>query len=158
MVTTTAPPATTRPAASVDEEFLRALFASSRPFDLTGLSAVPGLLELQLEARRRAHAAAYPLLRDEIVLLEDRPVGRLLTARTTGATHVVDVAIAPEHRGQGLGGTLLGRLLDSGPVTLTVALANPARRLYDRLGFVPVGSTDTDLSLRHPGHDTKEPA
>lgn len=149
---------TTRPPISADESFLRALFASTRPVEAAALSTLPGLLELQFEARRRAHAAAYPLLRDDILLLADRPVGRLLTARADGATHVVDVAIVAEHRGRGLGGTLLGRLLDSGPVTLKVALDNPARRLYDRLGFVTVGSTDTDLSLHHPGHDPKEPA
>lgn len=155
---TTAQVSTTRPTTSSDAPFLRSLFISTRPVEAAALSALPGLLELQLDARERAHVATYSYLHDEIVLVDDQPVGRLLTAHTDGATHVVDVAIEPEHRGRGLGRTLLDRLLDSGPVTLTVAVANPARRLYDRLGFVTVASTDTDLSLHHPGHVTKEPA
>ena len=156
MTTTLAP--STRPATGADEELLRALFVSSRPFDVSVLADVPGLLEMQYAARDRSYAAAHPALRDEIVLVADEPVGRLLTAPLTAGCHVVDIALAPAHRGQGLGTTLLERLLDDGPVSLEVAVGNPARRLYERLGFTVVGATDTDLSLHHPGHDTTEGA
>ena len=144
----------TRPATGADEEFLRALFVSSRPFDASGLAAVPGLLEMQYAARDRSFAAAYPARRDEIVLVDGEPVGRLLTA----GGHVVDLAIVPSNRGQGIGTLLLQRLLDEGPVTLEVAVGNPAQRLYERLGFTTVGSTDTDLTLQHPGHHANEGA
>lgn len=152
-MTTTAALAT-RLATGVDEDFLRALFASSRPFDTALLTAVPGLMEMQYAARDRSHAAAHPHRRDEIVLVDEEPVGRILTA----GRHVVDLAVVPSRRGQGLGTALLRRLLDDGPVTLEVAVTNPARRLYERLGFTVVGATDTDLSLHHPGHDTLEGA
>lgn len=148
----------TRPATGADEEFLRALFASSRPFDATALAAVPRLLEMQYAARDRSYAAAHPSLCDEIVLVDNEPIGRMLSAPLTDGCHVVDVALVPSHRGRGIGTLLLERLLSEGPVTLEVAVGNPAQRLYERLGFTTVSATDTDLSLQHPGHLANEGA
>jgi ribosomal protein S18 acetylase RimI-like enzyme len=53
------------------------------------------------------------------------------------------VAIRPQYIGQGIGAGLLARLLDDAraiypAVVLSVRAANPARRLYERLGFVVV--------------------
>ena len=53
------------------------------------------------------------------------------------------IAVLPEQIGQGIGGKLLARLLeDAKPIypaiVLSVREANPARRLYERLGFVVV--------------------
>lgn len=148
----------TRPATSADDEFLRALFVSSRPFDVTALVAVPGLLEMQYAARERSHSAAYPSRRDEIVLVDDLPVGRLLTSRGEQCRHIVDIALVPSHRGRGIGTLLVGRLLEAGSVTLRVATTNPARRLYERLGFTTARASDTELSLQHPGNDILEGA
>jgi ribosomal protein S18 acetylase RimI-like enzyme len=51
--------------------------------------------------------------------------------------------VAPGYRGQGLGTRLLAELLAApaarGPVSLSVSADNPARRLYERFGFRPVG-------------------
>lgn len=56
------------------------------------------------------------------------------------------IAVLPRYIGQGLGGWLLARLLEAAKpihpaVVLSVREANPARRLYDRLGFVVVETT-----------------
>jgi len=53
------------------------------------------------------------------------------------------VAVLPQYIGQGIGAGLLARLLDDAraiysAVVLSVRAANPARRLYERLGFVVV--------------------
>lgn len=47
------------------------------------------------------------------------------------------VAVSPSRRGRGIGGELVARSLDRcrGPVKLHVEYDNPARRLYERLGF-----------------------
>ncbi len=141
----------TRAATHADEPYLRALFESSRSLGVQALAALPGLLDLQYDAQRRAHAA-YPSTLDEIVVVDGSLAGRLLTSRTVDSCHVVDVAISPEHRGRGIATSLLDRLLASGPVSLRVAIDNPARRLYARLGFTEGSATATDLSLHHPGH------
>lgn len=71
---------------------------------------------------------------------------RLLTAANAGYGYVADdipelsVAVLPEHRGEGIGGKLIERLLSNlaanfDAISLSVETANPARRLYQRHGF-----------------------
>ncbi|HEU4594108.1 MAG TPA: GNAT family N-acetyltransferase, partial [Pyrinomonadaceae bacterium] len=53
------------------------------------------------------------------------------------------VAVSPEHRGRGVGTALMERLLSEASglfaaVSLSVSPRNPARRLYERLGFETV--------------------
>jgi ribosomal protein S18 acetylase RimI-like enzyme len=53
------------------------------------------------------------------------------------------IAVLPQYIGQGIGALLLARLLDDAralypAVVLSVRANNPARRLYERLGFVVV--------------------
>jgi GNAT superfamily N-acetyltransferase len=60
------------------------------------------------------------------------------------ATPELAIGVAPAARGSGLGTALLARLLadareqGTAAVSLSVRESNPARRLYERLGFVPV--------------------
>lgn len=54
------------------------------------------------------------------------------------------IAITPHHTGQGLGAQLLAHLLSVAAVIypavyLSVRAVNPAKRLYERLGFVVIG-------------------
>jgi ribosomal protein S18 acetylase RimI-like enzyme len=71
---------------------------------------------------------------------------RLLTGAERGYGHVDDrtpelaIATAPGHRGRGAGSLLIGHLLAIASerferVSLSVRLDNPARRLYERMGF-----------------------
>lgn len=65
------------------------------------------------------------------------------------ATEVPEVSIAvrPEHRGQGVGGVLMRRLIAHAQeeglpgLSLSVERENPAMRLYVRLGFIQVGGS-----------------
>jgi GNAT superfamily N-acetyltransferase len=57
------------------------------------------------------------------------------------------LAVIPDYRGQGIGNQLLQQLLETAPhhfpaVSLNVRADNPARRLYERLGFVPVPDSE----------------
>ncbi len=48
----------------------------------------------------------------------------------------MDITLAPAFRGLGIGSQLVRDLMDEGrPVTLHVEAFNPARALYERLGF-----------------------
>jgi ribosomal protein S18 acetylase RimI-like enzyme len=82
-----------------------------------------------------------------------RPLGaawvRLLAGAEKNYPAIADgvpelaVAVLPQYIGKGIGGRLLARLIeDARPVHPAVALSvresNPARRLYERLGFVVV--------------------
>jgi ribosomal protein S18 acetylase RimI-like enzyme len=53
------------------------------------------------------------------------------------------IAVAPEYIGKGAGALLLSHLLDAArethrAIVLSVRASNPAKRLYDRVGFVTV--------------------
>ena len=91
-----------------------------------------------------------------------RPVGaawvRQFSASAPGygyvddATAELSIAIVPEHRGRGIGTRLLGRLLSVArareqDLSLSVSRGNPARRLYERLGFVPVVEDPTSVTM-----------
>jgi ribosomal-protein-alanine N-acetyltransferase len=75
-------------------------------------------------------------------VLGDRLVGYLIVSRYVDAWHVMNVAVAPEHRRQGIASMLLGRLFeltgadDRRGYTLEVRVSNAgAISLYERLGF-----------------------
>ena len=72
--------------------------------------------------------------------------------RGSGAIRIIDVSLVPEYRRQGIGSTLLRRVLADAsvagvPVRLSVDMANPARHLYERLGFVVTDTSSVYLSL-----------
>jgi ribosomal protein S18 acetylase RimI-like enzyme len=84
---------------------------------------------------------------------------RLLQADNRGYGYVDDatpeltVAVLPAYRGQGVGTQLLTALLRMAAthyraVSLSVWKENPARRLYERLGFVTVREDGVTLTMR----------
>jgi len=82
---------------------------------------------------------------------KSQPYGVLLLAhqRRSGVVEVAYMGVAPPARGSGLADALLAkaveetRLLDLDVLTVAVDRANsPARRVYNRWGFVPVGRRD----------------
>ena len=75
-----------------------------------------------------------------------RLVGYLVISRYVDAWHVMNVAVTPDYRRQGIASKLMNRLFDltSGPsrrgYTLEVRVSNTgAIKLYERLGFKPRG-------------------
>jgi len=63
------------------------------------------------------------------------------------------IELAPEFRGRGIGTSLIQGLLARSwstgrPVHLRVLKCNPARRLYERLGFKVVRETETHVLMR----------
>jgi GNAT superfamily N-acetyltransferase len=97
-------------------------------------------LEQQFTAQHRSYAAQFPGADHDIILLGAQPIGRLFVHRTDREIRLVDIALLPEHRGGGRGTVLIRKLLEEAtaerkPFRLRVAMDNPARRLYLRLGF-----------------------
>lgn len=71
-------------------------------------------------------------------------------------TPELGIAVAPPHRARGVGRALLEALIDAAradghpALSLSVAPANPARRLYESLGFRKVGESGTSWTLLLP--------
>ena len=143
-----------RPACPHDEPTLAALFLAARPaLAFTGLDG-PGLrqlLELQRRAQRAAFDAAWPGHRTDLLCRGDAVVAMIATARAADTVHVLDLAVDESARGQGVGTAALTWVIAMGyDVELTVADGNPARRLYERLGFAEAGRCETDVLMRRP--------
>jgi ribosomal protein S18 acetylase RimI-like enzyme len=90
------------------------------------------------EAVQRERAAES--LAGRLVLVDGVPTGVLTVTDRGHELHLTWVAVLPALQGRGLG-TALVRLAQAEaaatgrPLTLHVQPANPARRLYERLGF-----------------------
>jgi len=136
--------ASLRPAEPADWEFLFRVYASTRAEEL---SLVPwseeqreGFLRAQFSAQDRCYRENYPGAEFCIILVDDLPAGRLYLHRRADELRIMDVALLPEYQRQGIGTCLLRRILDQAVanqirVTIHVEIFNPARGLYERLGF-----------------------
>jgi ribosomal-protein-alanine N-acetyltransferase len=106
-----------------------------------------------LAIERRSHATPWSESmfvselgrRDGIALIAvdgGRPVGYVMVARQVEVWHVLNVAVHPDRRGEGIGESLMTTLFEIGDrrdhrgYTLEVRVSNAtAIRLYRRLGF-----------------------
>jgi ribosomal protein S18 acetylase RimI-like enzyme len=108
----------------------------------------------------------------EIVESNGVPIGCITVERSEGLIFLAAIEIAPDYQNRGIGTKLIRALLDEAndrgvSVELSVLKVNPARRLYERLGFAIVGETETHYLMRwrpanaaEPGHaaDAQEAA
>lgn len=136
---------TLRVALDADVPFQRALFETARP-DVAVLAAWPALtrrafLDQQFHFQTVHYAREYADADWLIVLKDDAPIGRLIVARAPEEWLLIDIALLPSWRRQGIGTGLLRCLMDAAraagapTLQLTVDTNNPAQRLYQRLGF-----------------------
>jgi ribosomal protein S18 acetylase RimI-like enzyme len=139
---------TLRPAGEDDVPFLARVYASTREEELAATGwpreLKDAFLRSQFEAQWRHYRHNYPSAEFLVIVVGGEAAGRLFVLRGEGDIRVMDVALLPEHRGAGVGSEILGALMEEAArggkkVSLHVEKNNPARRLYARLGFVPVG-------------------
>ena len=127
-----------------DLAFLFEVYAGTRLEELavTGWSPaeIEAFLRLQFSAQHAYYREHYPDAELQIILAADRPAGRLYVNHGAEEIRLVDLALLPAYRGQGIGSSLLDALLAEGQragksVTIHVEKLNRALRLYERLGF-----------------------
>jgi len=128
-----------------DTAFLREVYGGTRAEELARVpwseEQKAAFVEQQFAAQAAQYDAAHPDASFLVIELAGERVGRLYVDRDDAAIHVIDIALLPAHRGRGIGGMLLAELLAEAraskrAVRIYVERFNPARRLYDRLGFV----------------------
>lgn len=114
-----------------------------RPGTLADLAAVRAIQSISLPASR--WFPEHYLRHEFYVATCGGVVAGFIVARQTAPAEreILNIAVAPEFRGRGIGERLLRTLLESGEpgdVFLEVRESNAvARRLYARVGFEPVG-------------------
>ena len=139
---------TLRPIGPADSDFLLRVYASTRSEELKPVpwsnEQKDAFLRQQFEAQSaywREHYASADLA---IVEVDGEPAGRFYVNRGEDEIRLVDIALLPEYRRGGIGTGLIRDLLAEAetrglPVTIHVEVFNPARTLYERLGFEQVG-------------------
>ena len=127
-----------------DEELLFRVYAGTRTEELAPVpwdeSRKQAFLRSQFDAQSRWYREHYTRASYEIVVVDGEPAGRLYLHRGGSEIRIVDIALLPEHRGNGVGTSLLKDVLAEAEatgkrVTIHVERFNPALRLYERLGF-----------------------
>lgn len=137
-----------RPAQEGDASFLRSVYGSTREEELepTGWTREQkdAFIAHQFHAQDTYYKQHYDGATYDVVLVDGEPAGRLYVARWEEEIRVMDIALLPPFRGQGVGERLLEPLLREGAesgksVSIHVEQTNRAMSLYTRLGFVEVG-------------------
>lgn len=136
-----------RPATAADGELLFEIYASTRAEELGPVDwsdeRKRAFLREQSAAQEHHYHTHYPGAVFLVIEWRGRPVGRLYVHRRPHEIRLMDIALLPEGRGSGVGTRLLEDLIaeaerDRKALTIHVEKTNRARRLYERLGFVPI--------------------
>ena len=145
-----------RPSTPEDEQFLRAVYASTRADEL---ALVPwsdeqkrAFTDMQFNAQNADYRRNYPDAQYAVIEVQGISAGRLYVDRCSREIRIIDIALLPEHRGAGIGTRLLRALQDEAraagkTLTIHVEKFNPALSLYHRLGFQQVEDKGVYLFL-----------
>lgn len=136
---------------ATDLDFSASLYASTRAAELAAVAwsdaEKSAFCRMQFNAQHAHYAAHYP--RVQFMILERdmhgqrERIGRVYVEQTVAALVLMEITLLPAARGAGAGGAITLALLhyarsNALPMQLHVEPLNPAKRLYERLGFVDV--------------------
>ena len=128
---------------SPHQAFIEALYRSTREAELRLTNWTEEQKTMFCRMQQFAQLADYrskPGASHEVVFYQKKPVGRLFCWESATEIRLADISLLPEFRGKGIGRAVLTGLINTArrkkkPLTLHVAAHNPARRLYESLGF-----------------------
>ena len=134
-----------RPVTDDDDQFLLSVYASTREDELSQVEWAEGqkesFLRWQFDTQRLEYSARFPDADYHVILVDERPAGRIWVGSDEEQMRLLDIALLPEFQNRGVGTTLLRRLMDQaaqgGKVLrhMVFVLNNDAHRFYERLGF-----------------------
>jgi ribosomal protein S18 acetylase RimI-like enzyme len=148
-----------RPVEVADRAFLVDLYGSTREEELARVAWDDGtrsaFIEQQFAAQDAHYRANYPGATLDVIEVDGVPAGRLYVHRGPSDIRIMDIALAPGFRGRGIGTSLLRVLMDEADasgrkLSIHVEMNNPARSLYDRLGFRPAGEQGIYVLMERP--------
>lgn len=139
---------TLRPIRPEDRDLLCRIYGSTRTEELAPVpwtdAQKDAFVRQQFEAQTAYWDEQYPDAERSIIEIDGTPAGRFYVVRWPRETRLVDIALLPPFRRRGAGTELIRRLFSEAAasersVTIHVEIFNPARALYERLGFVSKG-------------------
>jgi ribosomal protein S18 acetylase RimI-like enzyme len=148
-----------RPATDADREFLCTVYAETRREELaiTGweVGQKEAFLRMQFALQDSHYREHYPGASFEVILADGVPAGRLYLHRSSGEIRIMDIALLPQFRGQGIGGRIMEGLVSEADqarlsLTLHVERDNKVLGYYGRLGFRTAGEHGVYLYMERP--------
>lgn len=142
---------------AADLDFLRMLYASTRSEEMApsgwSAEAIAVFLDQQFQAQHQYYQVHFHDAEFYLIEQDGQPIGRLYLFWGQTTLNLIDIALLPACRGQGLGTRLLTDLLQRADerglaVELSVEPYNPALRLYARFGFEAINTSGVYLRMR----------
>lgn len=102
---------------------------------------------------REFHRDEFERSQPNIIVWDGRDIGTVEVVREKSEWVLTRFYLLPEFQGQGIGSVLMRQVIleaeEAGlPIRLRVLKNNPARRLYERFGFVVVDETEMNYVMR----------
>lgn len=139
-----------------DLPFLMRVYASTRADEMAlvpwTLDQKQSFLVHQFGAQRYHYRTYFADAAFDVIERNGRAIGRLYLDERQTRIHIVDIALMPEARGGGIGTALLAAIQDYAVtrrkgVDIFVERMNPARTLYDRMGFKVIREEEIYLEM-----------
>jgi ribosomal protein S18 acetylase RimI-like enzyme len=137
-----------RPVSANDDQFLLAIYTSTREDELSQAEWIEGQKEMfvrwQFDLQRREYDARFPDAAYHVILVDQLPAGRIWIGSDDEQIRLLDIALLPEFQNRGVGTTLLRQLMEyAGKMGkalrhMVFVLNNNGKRFYERLGFVTI--------------------
>jgi ribosomal protein S18 acetylase RimI-like enzyme len=135
---------TFRRAKESDRDFLYSVYRSTR-INEPGIctwekSELETFLQQQFTLQHTQYRANYPKGEFTIILADGTPAGRLYVNHGKKEIRIIDIALLPSYRMQGIGSHIIKRLIIESdqtgiPLTLYVEYNNPIKAYYIKMGF-----------------------
>ena len=137
-----------RPITDKDLEFLYRVYASTRNEEMavTGwrMEEMDAFLRMQFRLQHTQYLQNNPSASFDVILVDVTPAGRLYVDRKADKISVIDIALLPEFRQRGVGGSIMRKLAEEADakglvMCLHVEMNNPISGFYKKLGFKTKG-------------------
>jgi len=139
---------TLRTAVTEDDAFLLSVYESTRAEELAQAQWQEGQKEAfvkwQFDLQRREYDARFPDAEYDLILVDDRPAGRIWIGRDDKQIRLLDIALLSEFQNRGAGTILVQALIEEAQQSgkplrhMVFVLNNDAHRFYERFGFVVI--------------------
>lgn len=136
-----------RPAGDDDRGLIASIYAATREEELRRVAWTAeqrrAFTDWQSRQQEAHYALHYPAAERLVIERGGEGVGRIYVDTTSKEVRLMEVTLLPSWRNRGIGTLLTRLLLDHAdalgrPVSLHVEPFNPAKRMYERLGFAVV--------------------
>jgi RimJ/RimL family protein N-acetyltransferase len=136
-----------RPETDSDRAFLVSLYVETRAAEMAMVPWNDDLkrvfVESQFDAQRQHYREQFPHATFDVILFNDRPVGRLYVLRNREQIRILDLHILNEHRSQGIGSHFIKQLKTEAssaalPLRIYLEITNPYTPAFERRGFAAI--------------------